>query len=239
MKRLKKICIIGVFVLALAVGTVMPFLPRIAVGLFAGAYNLDITYGSIAKATPGEMVFSNLAIIDKKKGLGITSQNAAIRPLWKNAGAEGLGLEFNLKNVRFVKKTAGKAASYNNLDGLVALPFSSDFVYNEVSGKVSSRNDDTIIRDFLAKCDDIKLSFNGTLSKKGAISSDIVIFFSDALTQKIPKELSDLALNKEADGWKSLSVKVEGDFSAPRVQVSSKLFRLNIAVKETEGSHKI
>jgi hypothetical protein len=88
------------------------------------------------------------------------------------------------------------------------------------------------IKDFLAKSDLMKLSFNGDIRRDNTIKSDIVIYFSDELTRKIPPELTKLVLTQEDPGWKSLSVKLEGNYTMPTIQVSSKLFRLNIGVKD-------
>jgi hypothetical protein len=78
----------------------------------------------------------------------------------------------------------------------------------------------------------MKLAFNGSMRKDNTIKSDIVIYFADELTGKIPSELTNLVLTQEESGWKSLSVKLEGNYTMPTIQVSSKLFRLNIGVKE-------
>jgi hypothetical protein len=48
----------------------------------------------------------------------------------------------------------------------------------------------------------------------------------------MPPELTSMALKGETDGWQSLTVKLEGDLSKPSIQVTGKIFRLNIGVKQ-------
>ncbi len=72
----------------------------------------------------------------------------------------------------------------------------------------------------------------GTLKNCTTIKSEVTIYFADKLTGKIPPELTNLVLKGEDGGWKSLSVQLDGDYSKPSIQVSGRLFRLNIGVKE-------
>ena len=44
----------------------------------------------------------------------------------------------------------------------------------------------------------------------------------------IPPEFSSVIMKEEANEWKSFSVKLKGDLRSPSVQISGKLFRLNI-----------
>ena len=186
----------------------------------------------MAKVTLGGMAFDGLTIVDKTKGIGISSENATIALEWNGPDPRNATVGFDLYDVRFVKKAIEKAALYDTLDGLVALPFGSNWIYKEMSGKVRHSKEALTIKGFLAKSDLMKLAFNGSMRSDNTIKSDIVIYFADDLTRKIPPELIKLVLTQAEPGWKSLSVKLEGNYTMPTIQVSSKLFRLNISVKE-------
>lgn len=232
MKKLRNTLLIAAVVLVAGAGALIPFLPKIVLGAFGSAYNLDIQYKNLKKVTLGGMAFDGLSIVDKAKGIGISSENAAITLGWNGLDPRNATVGFNLYDVRFVKRSVERASSYDTLDGLVALPFSSDWIYKEISGKVRSSKEGVTIKDFLAKSDLMKLAFNGSMRADNTIKSDIVIYFADDLTKKIPPELIKLVLTQEEPGWKSLSVKLEGNYTMPTIQVSSKLFRLNIGVKD-------
>lgn len=232
MKILRNALLVAAVVLTVGAAVLIPFLPKIVLGGFASAYNLDIKYKNLKKISLRQMVFDELTIVDKEKGIGISSKNATISLEWDGPDPRNATVGFDLYDVRFVKKALEKATSYDTLDGLVALPFSSNWVYKEISGKIRHSKEALTIKDFLAKSDLMKLAFNGSMRKDNTIKSDIVIYFADELTGKIPSELTNLVLTQEESGWKSLSVKLEGNYTMPTIQVSSKLFRLNIGVKE-------
>ncbi len=232
MKMLRNALIIAAVVLILGVTAIISFLPKIVLGAFSSTYNLDIQYKNLKKATLTGMAFDGLTIVDKAKGIGISSENATIALGWNGLDPRNATICFDFYDVRFVKRAVERALSYDTLDGLVALPFSSNWLYKEISGKVHSSKEGVTIRDFLAKSDLMKLAFNGSMQADNTIKSDIIIYFADDLTKKIPPELIKLVLTPGEPGWKSLSVKLEGNYTMPTIQVSSKLFRLNIGVKD-------
>lgn len=232
MKILRNTLLVAAIVLAVGAAALIGFLPKIVLGAFASAYNLDIQYKDLKNVTLAGMTFDRLTIVDKAKGVGISSENATIALEWNGPDPRNATVGFDLYGVRFVKRAAEKATSYDTLDGLVALPFSSNWIYKEISGKVCRSNEALTIKDFLAKSDLMKLAFSGSMRADNTIKSDIVIYFADDLIGKIPPELIKLVLTQEEPGWKSLSVKLEGNYTMPTIQVSSKLFKLNIGVKE-------
>jgi len=231
-KASRNTLIIAVIVIGLGAIAFISFLPRIALGAFASTYNLDIQYQGLKKANLSGMAFNKLTIIDKARGIGVSSEKATIGLQWNGPDPRNATVGFNLYDVRFVKKAREAKTSYDTLDGLVALPFSSNWVYEELSGRVRSSKGAVTVDNFLAKSGQMKLTLNGSIQADNTIKSDIVIYFADDLTKKIPPELTKLVLTQEAPGWKSLSVKLEGNYTMPTIRVSSKLFRLNIGVKE-------
>lgn len=195
---------------------------RIAVYFFSKAYNLDIAYKNLKGSYFKKVMFDNLNVIDRKNGIGFFAKSADIRP--------GAIIDFCLRDVHFIKKGDEPAATYDNLTGLVSIPFSSRWTYKELSGKIRPSRRGIDVDGLIATSDEIKLSLTGAIYYDNTIKSDIVIYFSDKLIEKIPDELSKIVLRDEKDGWKSLSVKLEGNYNMPSIQVSGKLFRLNIGV---------
>ena len=232
MKIPKNALLVLAAVLTIAAILALFLLPHILLRTFAATYDLDLRYEHLKKAAPNRMIFEGLTVVDRPKGIGISAKNAEIDVLWSLPDPRNSTIVFNLKDVRFVKKEREAAASYDTLDNLVALPFSSNWLYAEISGKVRSSKGEVAIRDFMAKSDMMRLSFNGDIRRDNTIKSDILIYFSDELTKKIPPELTRLVLTQEDPGWKSLAVKLEGNYTMPTINVSSKLFRLNIGVKD-------
>lgn len=232
MKLPRNVFLMTAAVLAIGVTVLMPLLPRIVIAAFASAYDLDINYKDLKKATLGGAAIDGLTIVDKARGMGISSEKAMITLEWNGPDPRNATVGFDLYGVRFVKRSSERASSYDTLDGLVALPFNSNWIYKEISGKIRRSKEALTIKDFLAKSDLMKLAFNGSIREDNTIKSDIVVYFADDLTRKIPPELIKLVLTQEEPGWKSLSVKLEGNCTMPTINVSSRLFRLNIGVKE-------
>jgi hypothetical protein len=231
--KIFKFALLAAVLVLAATGAAIPFAPRFMLQAFASSNNLDLRYGAIRNAGMGGMSFDNLSLVDKSRGIGISSRDAVIKFSWNGPDPRNMKAGFDLKDVRFIKKTPDiKPASYDTLDGLVALPFGMDMVYSEISGNVTSSGGDVTVSDFMAKSDMVKLALNGRMGRDNTIKSDIVIYFSNDLTNKIPRELTKLVLTNEDENWKSLSVKLEGNYKMPTIQVSSKLFRLSIGVKE-------
>lgn len=195
---------------------------RIAVYFFSKIYNIDIAYKNLKGSYFKDFMFENLSVIDRKNGLGFFSKSASIRP-----GAE---IVFYLRDVHFIKKGDEPATAYDNLSGLVSIPFSSRWTYKDISGKVRPSRIGIDVNGLIATSDDVKLSLTGSIYSDNTIKSDIVIYFSDKLIKKMPEELSKVIMRDENDGWRSLSVKLEGNYNMPSIQVSGKLFRLNIGV---------
>lgn len=227
------IILIIIISLLIAAGFVtMLYYGPIMVQVFASANGLDISYAKIE--TQGLTVFSitGLKSIEKKSGIGIVAGDAQIVLGFKDNDPRAVTADFVLKNVRFVKKGTEKAISYNNIDGLVALPFNELWIYKEISGHVSPTQDGIFIRDFMATGDEVKFSFNGSITRAKVIDADIGIYFQSKVIGNIPPDLTNMVLADSGQGWKSLLVKLAGDLSKPSIRVTGKLFRLNIGVKQ-------
>ena len=192
----------------------------IAVYFFSRAYDLDVYYKSVRGSAFSELVFGDLLFVDRRSGLGISAGLAKVRPK--------AAITFDLGEVHFIKRGIQPLASYDNLSALVSVPFNSRWTYRRIYGRVKPSKRWIEIESLEAVSDDIKLSMRGSIYPDHTIKSDIVISFSDKLIAQIPEELSEVVLRDESEGWKSLSVKLEGDYDMPSIQVSGKLFRLNI-----------
>ena len=231
MNSAKRVMIFAAASLAVSIACIAIFYGHIAVFIFAGSNNIDVSYKQLITRGFTEFVFKDLKAIERKRGIGILSSNAGVKLVFNKLPAVKATADFSLNDVQFIRKASEKEASYNNIDGLIALPFSSLLRYKTISGKVSAAGDVIIVKDFLASGDTIRFSFDGTLTSGSVIDADITIYFNKELIGKIPAELSSMALKDGSDGWKSLSFKVEGDLAKPSVSVTGKLFRLNIGVK--------
>ena len=203
---------------------------------FARSNDLDISYKDLKQVSFGDISLSGLDIVERPKGVGLSSQRARIKLAWKGASSTKALVDFNLQEVHFIKRSADKAPVYDTLDNLIAIPFSSQWKYEEISGKIYSSKEGLNIKDFSAKSNDLKFSLSGILYDDSSnIKMEIFVYFSDNLTKRIPPELSGMVLRDESEGWKSFAVKLEGDYMKPSIQVSGKLFRLNIGLKESGG----
>ena len=207
------------------------FYAHIAVFIFARSNDIDISYKKLTTGGLTEFVFKDLKAIERKRGVGILSSGASVKLVFDKSPAVKTTADFSLNNVHFIRKGSEEAASYNNIDDLIALPFSSLLSYKTITGKVNAIKDGISVTDFLASGDTIRFSVDGTLIYGNVIDADISIFFDKELIGKIPPELTSMALKDGGDGWKSLTIKVEGDLAKPSIRVTGKLFRLNIGVK--------
>ncbi|MFA5143125.1 MAG: hypothetical protein WC522_02990 [Candidatus Omnitrophota bacterium] len=192
---------------------------------FQTAYDIDINYKKSSLNFSRDLLFKDLSIISRKTGFGFICRNARIGPLF---GPRNAALNFDLQDVNFAKETKEKDIRYDTIGALIATPFDNRWKYSHIRGRIEPAVQRIGIKDFELLSDDIRLIVNGDLFYNGTIESDIVIYFSPTLTAKIPPELANALLTGEKDGWMSLSVRVAGDPGKPAIQVSSKLFRLNI-----------
>lgn len=223
--------LLGITLLAAASVAVFFFYGHAVVYIFAKANTMEIAYRQLKVTRMNEFLFDGLTV-KQKGGMGLFAASARVDFSWKSADLRRIATAFDLKKVNFLTGAPGKPQSFNNIDGLVAAPFNSAVQYENISGKIYQEPDGVRIEDLMARSSQLKMRLTGTLKDDSRISSDITIYFADSLTGKIPAEYLLMVLKDEGPGWKSLSVRLEGDFAKPSIQVSGKLFRLNIGVKD-------
>jgi hypothetical protein len=200
-----------------------------AIFAFERTAHLKLSYGSLHKDGIVSFVFSDLKIVNNQAGLGIESRDATIKPTIHGFDMQKATVDFDLHNVRFVKcESLPEGGSYDSLTGLVSAPFSGNWSYRSISGQIAPCKNGVKINKLDAVSDEIKLSITGILYNDKSMDADIKIYFAEGLTKKIPEDMSKIMLTSEGGGWKSLSVHLSGDSSKPSIQLSSKLFRLNI-----------
>ncbi len=219
-----------IMVLASVILTFSFYLTTIAVYAVAKICNIEIAY-KYEKTEPffRQISFTDLKVIDKKRNIGFAARSGTVIPKWDLRSPVTIGLNFNMEDVGFIKKIPEVKEAYDTLSGLVYAPFASQWKYEKMSGSFKFFKDGIHFKDFTATSRDIRFSLNGYLYYNNSIESDIVIYFSDNVSSKIPEELSEVILRDEEDNrWKSLSVSLKGDYRTPSIQVSSKMFRLNI-----------
>ncbi len=224
--------LLGITLLVAASVAVFFFYGHAAVYVFAKANNMEIAYKQLRVLRMNEFLFDGLTVRQKKSGMGLFATSARVGFSWKGADVRRIATAFDLKMVNFLTGASAKPLSYSNIDGLVAAPFNSAWTYESISGKIYQEPDGVRIEDLMARSNELKMRLAGTLKDASRISSDITIYFADSLTGTIPPEYLGMVLKNEEPGWKSLSVRLEGDFAKPSIQVSGKLFRLNIGAKD-------
>jgi hypothetical protein len=200
----------------------------VALVLISAANGLDVSYRSAESLSAHHISLNDFKALDRRTGLGISAKHLSIRPVRGIVGIVKADVLLDFRNGRFLKISGDREAAYGNLDALVNAPFNSRWTYDRIAGRIKKIPNGVEIYDLTANNADIKLSFTGTVHDDNTIRSDIKISFAGELAAKIPEELSRVVMDKEASGWKSLSVSVNGDFKSPSIQVASKLFRLNI-----------
>jgi len=212
--------LLGIIALIAVVGLTYISVGRVTVYLFAKANNLNISYNSLT-GSAANFAFKDFKITNKVSGFGISAGTAAIRPKPK-------GYEFSFTNVRFLKKDGDETSSYENLAGLVAVPFIGSWVYKEITGEVAPSRDTLEVKKLDAVSDEIKLHITGRFNADNTVDTDIKIYFGPGIIKKVPEELSKVILTDKESGWKSLTVHLSGNYAEPSIQVSGNLFRLNI-----------
>ena len=197
---------------------------RLVIYLFSNAYGLDVSYKNMKILSFNELSFTDLKVIDRRTGLGIFSRESLINPVLEKR----IAIDFKFKAVSFIKNETASEGNFDSLAAIVSMPFASRWTYKEISGKVTPSKEGMHIEKLTATSDDMRLKLSGDIFRDNTIKADIVIYFSESLAKNMPKELSGVILNAESDSWKSLSVKLAGNYKEPSIQIYSKLFRLNI-----------
>jgi len=173
-------------------------------------------------------VFENFRIMNKKLGLGFFSQRATVKPTWGANWLKSVLLDFQFKDVHFLKSKAGdKKAVYDTLSQLIAMPFEGRWMYKDVSGLVEIFSNGITVKKFSANGREMRLNVSGDIYYNNVVDVEVTIYFAKDVLKEIPPELSSVIMQDEPNEWKSFSVKIKGDLSSPSIQVTGKVFRLN------------
>ena len=241
MKAGKKI-LIGFIIIAVIFALLVFSFDRILVSIIRNTgnvaqlekvYDIVFCYKHCRPALSGQIIFDDLSIFSRKTGYGFICKAAELRP---ELSSGSFALNFNLRDVSFTKEGGCEEPRYDSIAALAAIPFDKKWKYGYIQGRIEPGENKVGIRNFKLSGNDITANFNGSFTYDGLIDFDIKIYFSSALTAKIPPELANTILGEEKDGWRSLSVKLAGDPNKPSVQISSKLFRLNIRAISESGN---
>ena len=225
--KLKSIIICAV-ILTAAVAAYMSF-DRIAVFALSKFYGIDISYKSLNKNPRDGYVFEDFKVINKKMALGFFSSRAALKPVKKPDFMKSLNIDFKFKDAHFIKlKTEKVKTMYDKLEELVAIPFEGRWRYKDIDGSVEIFSNGLTLKKLCANGKELRLLISGDIYYNNTMDADITIYFSKEILKDIPKELHSVLMKEEPEEWKSFSVKIKGDYRSPSIQISGKLFRLNI-----------
>ena len=221
--------LLGIILIALLSSLVIYLMyGRVLIYLIGETNGLDVSYEALRTSGLHDFSFAGLSVTDRRSGLGIFSKNAQAAASLRGHDFKQVSLRLNLEEVSFIHRSTETVSSYDNLAGLVALPFKGNWVYNYISGNIELSDGMVRLDKISAVSNDIRLAVSGNISKNKNIDIAIKIEFSDNVARRMPEELTNAVLSEEGAGWKSLSVRLTGNFSKPAMQVSGKLFRLNI-----------
>ena len=225
----KSIIIGVVFILIVSGITIYLSFDKITIFVISKLYNLDISYKSLNKSSIDGFVFENLKVLNRPMALGFFSSKATLKPVWKANFLKTANFDFKFKDVHFIKgREEGPKAKYDTLTQLVAIPFEGRWTYKEIAGVVEIFSNGLTLKRFSANGREIRLTLSGDIFYNNVVDAEISIYFSKDVLKDIPPELHSVIMRDEPDEWKSFSVKLKGDLKSPSIQVSGKLFRLNI-----------
>jgi len=215
-------------VVALAVASVYMSWDRMVIYFVAKDYGLSISYSSVKNMNFRELRFRDLTVMEKKHRAGLFASEATLWPAVGIHARDSRALTFVLKGVRFIPGPKKSGGGDDYLMNLVAMPFSGKWAYSEIEGEIFDREAGLYIRKLVASGDMMRLSVNGNLYKNNTIDANITVYFSNNIIKDLPESITGVMLQNEQGGWKSLSAHLTGDLSTPSIELSGKLFRLNI-----------
>ncbi len=227
MKKKIRVMIVVTAAVLLTAGAFFLFFDKIAIAVLSRSFDVEISYDRVWNIHFTEFLFDNLRVFYKKKENGIAAKSASIKPVFTKNFFRSIAFEFLLKDINFIKKET-KAEKYDTLDGLLALPFMSQWLYPEVKGRIECFVDRVAVEDFSATGGDIRLNFKGDVFYDKKVKGEVKVHFSKNVLKKVPDELTGILLSDEGEGWRGISVKLDGDYAAPSVQFTGKMFRLSI-----------
>lgn len=225
----RKIVIGGIAALVIAAAALYMTWDRIVIYFVAEKYDVAISYTSVRNQNFRELQFENMRIIDRARGSGLFALHAK---LWPAIGLQAEGarsVSFELKGVKFIPSVKKEKASERDyMMDIIALPFDGKWAYKDMAGDLAEHEKGIYVRKFVASGDMMNLSVNGYLFKNNVVDLNLTVYFSPAMLKEVPDSVTGVVLKQETGGWKSLSAHLTGDLSQPSIELSGKLFRLNI-----------
>jgi hypothetical protein len=223
-----KIIIICVAILAVALAAYLSF-DKIVIFTLSKFYGINMSSTALSKDKANGYSFENLKVLNRRLGIGFFSARSNLRINEKTSILKSLDINFKFRDVHFIRSSLQAADTiYDSINKLVTIPFEDRWTYKDVSGTVEIFSNGLTLKNFAANGNEIRLSLSGDIYYDNTVDMDVTIYFSKEVLKDIPGELSSMIMKEEPQEWKSLSVKIKGDYHSPSLEVSGKLFRLNV-----------
>ncbi len=176
----------------------------------------------------GAIVLDDLSLAENRRGVGLYCKRAVLKPALKDFFKKGLEIYFNLEDARFKKIGDSGRPSADPLSAMVLVPFEGAWRYSDIEGDLVINGRAMAIKKLDAAGKDLKFYLSGNINADDTIELSVKIYFSQNAVRQLPDEFTEAVLSDEDDTWKTLSVKLEGNYRSPGIQLTGKLFRLNI-----------
>ena len=199
---MKPLIIISVILaILLAIGSIV-YLNAGQIGTFivGKTNNLDIAYTGMTREGFHTFDYTHFAASDTRTGIGILAKRALIRPVLQDLFAGKMTADLTMIDVSFTRKEPEMKEDLDSLEGLVAIPFSSQWRYKTITGQIQTTSDMVSARNLMITGDQIKVLITGDLHTDCTVRADITIYFAHELLKKIPEDIIRMVL-KDEGGW--------------------------------------
>lgn len=224
-----KIIIISAAILAAALAAYLSF-DKIVIFTLSKFYGINMSSTALNKDKVNGYSFENLKVLNRRLGIGFFSARSNLRINERTSILRSLDIDFKFRDVHFIRSLPESLANlmYDSINRLVAIPFEDRWTYKDVSGTVEIFSNGLTLKNFAANGNEIRLYLSGDIYYNNTVDMDVTIYFSKEVLKDIPSELHSVIMREEPQEWKSFSVKIKGDYRSPSLEVSGKLFRLNV-----------
>ncbi len=224
-----KIIIISAAILAAALAAYLSF-DKIVIFTLSKFYGINMSSTTLSKDKANGYSFENLKVLNRRLGIGFFSARSNLRINRRTSILRSLDIDFKFRDVHFIRSSPEGLANiiYDSINRLVAIPFEDRWTYKDISGTVEIFSNGLTLKNFAANGNEIKLYLSGDIYYNNTVDMDVTIYFSKEVLKDIPSELHSVIMREEPQEWKSFSVKIKGDYRSPSLEVSGKLFRLNV-----------
>jgi len=195
-----------------------------SVSKYAG---IDLSYSGSRLAGRGAMELRDFRVRDRKRGAELYAKNAVVGLARRPSLERGLAVRFRLDDASFKKSQPLPEARRDAISRIAMMPFEGSWVYSAISGDAVFTGRTLRLKDFLAVGKDIRFEAECVFYANDTVDADMKISFSRPAVEKFPEELTSVILQDDG-GWKTLELHLKGDYATPSIQLSGKLFRLNI-----------